>query len=172
MLVLCGLLLIACVYDYTFRRIPNYLLVGIFIAGIVNCFYQTGDIWLGFFQVVHYLVAAMIVTLCFFPVYRIGALGAGDVKLFAVCAGFFSDGCILYFLFSSLLVSAIFILVRFMVVGDMKERFHYLFQYTADVVLNGGWKLYINDKEEKKKCSICLAGPILCSVLMHLGGVY
>lgn len=172
MYFLCGLLVIACIYDYSSRRIPNYLLGIMLLTGLLQGLIENGTFAAGIFAVGRFFLVGGVILLALFPFFRIGALGAGDVKLLAVCAGFFSTDCILYFLFYSMLISAIIIFIRFAIKKDMKERFHYLFQYTTDVICNGGWKLYIQEKEERKKCSICLAGPVLCGVVMHLGGVY
>ena len=169
---LCGLLSVACVYDYIGRRIPNYLLVIMLVTGLGGGVLKATSEMEQIIWVVHFLMVMIIVVAVFFPFYKIGTIGAGDVKLFAVCAGYFSTNQIMYFLFYSMLVSALFIFIRFAMKKDMKERFGYLVQYTTDVMKSGRLRLYIKDKEERKKCSICLAGPVLLGVLLHLGGVY
>lgn len=80
-----------------------------------------------------------------YPFFRLGGLGAGDVKLLGICAGYFHRDKILSFLFCSLLIAAIFALIKMMTEHCTRERL---------------------------KMRIPLAGPVLCSVLLSAGGVY
>ena len=73
-----GLILI-CLYDYRYGRIPNKLLGLLFIAGI--CMRVAGG---GVWEVVTYIARGLVTGAAFYPVYKIGALGAGDVKLLAM----------------------------------------------------------------------------------------
>jgi hypothetical protein len=41
-----------------------------------------------------------------------------------------------------------------------------------EVADSGEWKLYFNDLQEKRDAGICMAGPILLSVLCYWGGFY
>ena len=122
--------------------------------------------------VVQYVMLASLMTLAFYPLFRIGTIGGGDVKLYAACGGFFPKDKILLFLFFSLLIAALFSLIRFLHKGDLKERFCYLISYAKEVADNGEWTFYWKDLQEKKKAGICLAGPILLSVLLYVGGFY
>lgn len=137
---LCIFLLIACYYDYRYRRIPNILVLLIFIVGLTWNFGEQGGKGLLFS-----FLATMLVIAFLCPLFKIKALGAGDVKLFGVCSGYLSDESILYFLFFSLLIAAIMSIVK--------------------IILN-------RKKAECRKLTIPLAGPVLLSILLHTGGVY
>ena len=164
---LCAFLSVASFWDLKFHRIPNSHCAAIGILGVCGAYLLGGA------QVVlHYLLYGTIVMLVFYPLFRIGTIGGGDVKLYGVCSGFFPRDKILYFLFFSLLVAAIFGIVRFVRKGDAKERFTYLILYVKEVLDNGQWKLYWKDTNEKRSAGICLAGPILISVLLYAGGYY
>jgi Flp pilus assembly protein protease CpaA len=165
--VLCVSLGVVCVFDYVTGRIPNLLLAAIFAVGAGWGVYQRGLPGLGI-----YLVVTVAVVFLLFPLFRIGGLGAGDVKLLAVCAGYFPVHKIFYFLFCSMLVSAIFSIVRLMRERNVRERIAYFCEYCLAVALSGRWQLYLPGKDERKFSGICMSGPVLCSVLLGLGGVY
>ena len=131
---LCVFLAAACGYDYRQRRIPNYVILGMTIAGIGWRMYDErapGALW--------YLGQAVLVMAVLYPFFKTGGLGAGDVKLMGVTAGYLPAEKILGFLFCSLLVAALI------------SRFKIL---------------------RKAKGGVRLAGPVLVSILLFLGGVY
>ena len=131
---LCVFLAAACGYDYRQRRIPNYVILGMTIAGIGWRMYDErapGALW--------YLGQAVLVMAVLYPFFKTGGLGAGDVKLIGVTAGYLPAEKILGFLFCSLLVAALISLVKIL---------------------------------RKAKGGVRLAGPVLVSILLFLGGVY
>lgn len=167
MVMLCVFLCAACYFDYRHSRIPNWLTALSLSAGGMLAFWGGGILTLS-----EFLFRSVLAAAFFYPLFRIGTLGAGDVKLFGVCAGYLPDGKVLCFLFFALLFAAIHSLIRFVREPDPKERFCYLFSYIRQVAESGRWTLYFADKQEQKKAGVCLAGPILLSVLLYLGGMY
>ena len=165
--VLCTFLLFACCFDYGRKRIPNWLLILMLISGIgISSFEQ------GMEGVLHFVGKMLLMILFLYFFFNIGALGAGDVKLYGVCAGYLPGDKILYFLFFSLLIAAMISLIKILTEHNAKERLQYLSEYLLDVVVSGNWQLYISNQKEMRKNSICLAGPILGSVLMYIGGIF
>ena len=88
-LLLTALLLAACVADVRARRIPNALVLAVLSAGIVRAAaapllapaaapYAAG--------VTAALLGALLGLAAWVPLYALGVLGAGDVKLFAAAA--------------------------------------------------------------------------------------
>ena len=59
-----------------------------------------------------YFCNVLLTTVAFYLFFYIGAMGAGDVKLLAVCAGYFSGEKVLCFLFFALLFAAVFALCK------------------------------------------------------------
>lgn len=116
------------------------MLLVILIAGLLRSLGNQGGSGLLFF-----LAAMTMLVVMLYPFFKIGALGAGDVKLFGVCSGYLSHNRILYFLFFSLLIAAIFSLINLMAKRNFKDY---------------------------RKTRIPLAGPVFCSVLLYIGGVY
>lgn len=118
-----------------------------------------------------YCLTVIVVLLVLYPFFRIGGLGAGDVKLLSVCSGYFSGLQIFYFLFLSMLISVIFSVIPLLKEGYLKERVFYFLEYCTDVFRSGRWRLYLPQKGGKSPVGICMSGPILCSVLLCMGGV-
>ncbi len=167
LIALCFMLGIACYFDYRKGRIPNLLLIFMLISGEILtgiCGKPQDMIW--------FLLKSVVVVLILYPVFRIGALGAGDVKLYGICAGYLPRNKFLFFLFFSLLIAAVISLIKIMVQKSAAERFGYFCEYVAGVARSGKFYLYIEDAKERKTAGICLAGPILGSLLLYLGGVY
>ncbi len=171
MAVLSILVLAACFYDYRRARIPNWLLVLVLAAGLAKSFAEGGPVGAA-------LCALKVPAVCslFYPLFKIGALGAGDVKLFGVCAGWMPFEKIFPFLFLSLLVAAVFSLIKLLVqrnaVHTVIERLACFYEYLSEAVKSGKWHLYVENTGEKRREAVCLSGPVLCSILFYWGGLY
>lgn len=167
MATLCVFLMMACGFDYWKKRIPNHLLAMMTVVGI----WQAG-LNGGVEGILYFLCKMICMIVCMFFLFKIGALGAGDVKLFGVCAGYLPGDKILHFLFYSLLIAAVISLVKILTEHSAKERLVYLGEYILGVIQCGSWQLYMENQREQQRCGICLAGPILGSALMWAGGIY
>ena len=96
LLPLLGLLLYASLIDWRRRKIPNWLTFMVLAAGLTRAAY-TGEFTEGLFGVLAGL--ALI-----FPLYVMGAMGAGDVKLMAgLGAWLLSRGVLEVFLLAAVL---------------------------------------------------------------------
>ena len=164
---MCFLLGIACRYDYKSRRIPNGLILGCLLAGLGTRLWEQGISGIG-----GYLGNILLTTMAFYLFFYIGAMGAGDLKLLGACAGFFPTGKVLYFLFFALLFAAIFALYKMYRAHNLWERLCYLGEYVWDVVRCGQWRVYFAEDRASEAVGICMAGPILCSALLYMGGIY
>ena len=164
---LCVLLLAACWFDYRKRTIPNVLIVIAMILGIALNLYRGGISETAAFS--GRMILAAVPLYLFF---MIGAVGAGDVKLFGVTAGFLPFEKILYFLFVSLLIAAMISLIKLLKNNDLTERLEVLMKYFADVWRSGKFRRYPAKAGSDGHVRVCLSGPILLSLLMYLGGVY
>ena len=122
--------------------------------------------------VLEYLASALLTTILLYFVFWIGAIGAGDVKMLGVCAGFFPWNKVLKFLFFALMIAAVIALFKMYLERNMKDRLYYLGEYLWDVFRCGRWKLYFAGEREGAGAGICMAGPVFCSALMYMGGMY
>ena len=164
---LCIMLTAACGYDYRRKKIPNYLMALVAVFGV---WYRLGES--GIDGALSYLGEAVLIICLLYPFFKIGSIGAGDVKLFGVTAGYLPFSRILVFLFVSLLISAMVSLFKMWKESNIRERIGYLAAYLADVAESGCWKLYLESRQEKQAAGICLSGPVLISILLYWGGVY
>ena len=117
-----------------------------------------------------YAGKALAAACLLYPLFRIGALGAGDVKLYGAAAGYLPFLKVFPFLFYSLLAAAVFSLLKMCKQRYFTERVKYFFSYLAEVAATGSWKLYLENERERAAAGICLAGPALISIMLYLGG--
>ena len=164
---LCILLAAACGYDYRRKRIPNFLIAFMAVIGVGWRFWESSVN-----GALSYFGEAVFIMCLLYPFFKIGSIGAGDVKLLGVTAGYLPISRILMFLFVSLLISAMISLFKMWKESNMRERMQYLFAYLTDVARSGSWRLYLENEREKQAVGICLSGPVLLSILLYLGGVY
>ena len=167
MAALCILLTAACGYDYRRKKIPNFLIAFMAVLGVGWRFRESGIC-----GALSYLGETALIMSLLYPFFKIGSIGAGDVKLLGVSAGYLPSSKILIFLFFSLLISAMISLLKMWKESNMRERLRYLAAYLADVTRSGRWKLYLENEKERRSAGICLSGPVLMSILLYLGGVY
>lgn len=164
---LCLFLVAACGFDYRWNKIPNLLILMIAVVGALQ-HWATG----GTEGALWYLGTAVLVAAVLYPLFIIGSLGAGDVKLLGVTAGYLPFKKILLFLFVSLLIAAMISLVKMWKKNNFTERLRYLFAYLADVWHSGNFKLYLENEADRQAVGICLSGPVLLAVLLYWGGFY
>lgn len=156
---------IACIQDYCRRKISNWLIAGMFLYMGFWRLYDQGVGALG-----SCLAATALVGLLLYPLFQLAMLGAGDVKLLAVCSGYVGLQQTVWFLFWTFLAAAIVGVLRMMLRRDAKERLFYLGSYVMDAAKSGQWELYFENKQEQRKASICMAGPALLGYLAVWGG--
>lgn len=167
MAALCILLAAACSYDYRRKKIPNFLIAFMAVLGVGWRFWEGS-----FCGALSYFGEAVCIMCLLYPFFKIGSIGAGDVKLLGVSAGYLPFSKILMFLFVSLLISAMISLFKMWKESNIRERMHYLLAYLTDVARSGSWHLYLENEREKQAAGICLSGPVLLSILLYWGGVY
>lgn len=167
MIVLGLIVSFVAVYDFCQRRIPNGLLLLIIINGFIYRMHNLGVIGL-----LVYMVFSVGTIALLFPIFKVGGLGAGDVKLFGLVAGYLPFGKILYFLFFSMLIAAIISLFKIILFKNIKERWNILIKYFRDVAERRSLFLYPVSKDHDRKATVSLSAPILCSLMFFWGGVY
>lgn len=164
---LCVLLAAACGYDYRYRRIPNGLIVLMAAMGLTRRLWSGGPPGM-----LSYAGEAVFAAAMLYPFFKIGSVGAGDVKLLGAAAGYFPSEKILIFLFFSLLIAAVISLLKMWKQNSFRRRLGHLWGYLSEVVQKGSWQLYLKKEENARAEGICLSGPVLVSVLLYLGGAY
>jgi len=163
------LLLLSALADLMTDRIPNgFVLLGI-VTGIAGSFLSGRGLS-------DTLTSMLIAFLLMYPLYMIGALGAGDVKLLILVGSFRAAGEFMIILAGAFVIGAGFSIVKLAVEKNGRERFRYFFSYLADIWRTGHWKIYGEDLKQDYhtycKNKIHFAVPILLSTVCRIGGVF
>lgn len=159
------LLGITCLFDYFEKKIPNKIVIVLLMYGLVYGFGK-----FGIRGSVLYLVKLLVTGSVFYPLFKIGALGAGDVKLFGVSAGFLGYKGILIFIGVSMVIAAGISLVKMWISGLLKERLCVFYDYFIEVLKCGRIMRYPVNKKDSSTY-IGLAVPVLLGMLVS-GGVF
>lgn len=171
LIVLVFILLLASLWDLKKGIVPNVLIA---IAGsygfLCSVYYQN------FFS---HIPGMIFPILLLYPFYKIGTMGAGDMKLFSVIGLYVSFSESMTCMFLAFMISAIYGVILLVLSKEVKERFSYLISYLKDCMQIGHFRYYYVDSFGKKlsftkeqETKIHMTIPILLSVLIHLGGAF
>lgn len=107
------------------------------------------------------LLFSLIIFLAFYLFYKLGMLGAGDVKLYTVASLYLDPNQFWLFLLCSMLIAAVIGVIHLIKLKNLRERITYFCSYTAEVFISRKFFLYLPNKTEQRKASVHLAGPML-----------
>ena len=96
-ILLILLLAVAVVTDLQGNKIPNLLIVTGLVLGIVTTNH-----------IIESISVSLFIILIFFPAYKIGALGAGDIKCIAMMSFYLTSHELLWALFYTFLTAAVY----------------------------------------------------------------
>ena len=160
-------LLVACYQDYREGKIRNWLICAGLIWGICQQCVLNGQA--GVLDFAEGLLGVLLIT---YPLFKLGMIGAGDVKLFAVCAGSLGIKRGMIFLGCTFLTAAIISLIKMFYHRNFLQRFRYFFRYVEQSVAAKQLFLYGTEGDKEPEIHIPLAGPACLSILLCLGGLY
>lgn len=165
--VLFLLVCFACLQDVRTGKIPNALILMLMAVGIGQGVWREGiggGLW--------YLARFGAYVAAGYLLYRVGAVGAGDVKLLAGIEGFLEWESGLVCLGWMALAAGILALVR-MLRGDCgRERIRYFLSYVGEIAVTGRWRLYLEDMEgaRGRPGTLHLSVPMLAGLGVFLLG--
>ena len=111
-----------------------------------------------------------------YPLFRVGVLGAGDVKLFVMTASFLSMREFMSILAGAFVIGAVFSIGKLITERNGRERFQYFFSYLCNVWQTGHWRIYGEDLKQDYhtycKNKIHFSVPILFSAVCRMGGLF
>lgn len=158
--------------DISKTRIPNLLILTGLISGV---FYRV--ICQGERNYLLLLLGVVIPVILFFPLFLFRAIGAGDIKLFAVTGTFFTLRENLKCIVLAILLGGIIALVKVLFCKNLRQRMKYMFTYFGNVfkyaVAGSFYGFPYVDKEDDasvKKAGIKFSLPILLSAIIVMGG--
>ena len=165
------LLMWAVVTDLSKTRVPNYIIVTGLILGL---FYRV--LYLGHRNYIVILAGIVIPVLIFFPLFLMRAMGAGDIKLFAVTGAFFSIEDNMKCIVLAIMLGGVIALVKVFVNRNLRERLKYMFLYLGNVIrlaLVGNYcEIPYIDREDTavvQTAGIKFTVPVLLGVIVVMG---
>ena len=162
------LLILAVLADLKTDRIPNgFVMFGI-IIGVLGSPANGRAVYRVFMSM---LLAFSVL----YPLFRIGAMGAGDVKVFIMIGSFMGTKELLSIMVLSFIIGALCSLLKLLSEHNGRERMYYFLSYISEVVKTRQWKIYgehlAQDYERYRRNKIHFTVPVLFSVALRIGGV-
>ncbi len=161
------LLCIVCFQDVRTRKISNVLVGFIFVLGGLYGFCL--DDWFG---VANWIAKVLLYLVVLYPLYKIGVVGAGDVKVIAAVEGMFGWD-IGFVCFAWIWVfAAVMALFKLLSQGNAVERLVYFISYVKDVAVTGNWQFYHQERKDgqNKDRTIPVSVPLLMGFALCMGG--
>lgn len=134
------ILTVAMICDFATDKIPNEVIY-IGISGWLLMVVNNRNISVLYLSGVQVLIAFAVT----YPLFKIGALGAGDIKLFMTCACYLCGKPILPCIFISFVIGAVLGIIKLWEEDIWAERFYYFTEYIGEVVRQKKWMLYEKD---------------------------
>lgn len=163
------LLLLSALADLKTDRIPNGFIFSGTVCGIAGSLISGRELS-------GILASVFLAFLLLYPLYKIGAFGAGDVKLFVLIGSFQSIGEVTAILAGAFIIGAGFSLVKLAAEKNGRERLRYFLSYLREIGRTGHWKIYGEDIKQDYhtycKNKIHFAVPILFSAVCRIGGLF
>lgn len=123
-IIVVSALSIATFFDVKMKKVPNFFNLFLLISGIVFS-YMIIDI--SYTKIIFCFLRGAVMA---YPLYYFNVLGAGDVKLLMCISLFLSLNSWIMLILISIFISAIFFLIRLLVINELDfKRFHY-YRYT------------------------------------------
>lgn len=164
--ILIGVFCVALFMDWQFYRIPNICIVAGMAAGLI----LTGVSY-PITELVTLLGTVTVVFLFLYPFYLLGALGAGDIKLFMMTACYVRGEQLMCYLLVSMILAALMSIFKMILYTESRARLFYLGRYVRKVILTGVIDTYQVDKTQRKSM-IRLSIPAFISLLFMCAGIY
>lgn len=121
------------------------------------------------------LVFAVIIAMILFPLFMIGCLGAGDIKLLMVIAGFYELKDMLRFIFVIFFIGAVIGAVMLICKGMLIKRVKRVLVYFAGIIRNGSidkYNEFTSVKTIETDCNkIHFTLPILIGLILDVKGI-
>ena len=153
--------------DRMYHKIPN-LLSGLMFVCLVIETYLSGSVE----NVAWVMLRVIIAFIVLFPLYAIGVIGAGDVKILMICSGYQPFSRYLYFLFFSMLFGAVEGTIKMIRSRQLRQRIDRLIIYVKKFLATGIPEKYHCNREAEENAGVAMAGHMFMSALLGLSGVY
>lgn len=147
-------------------KIKNHLILsGIFLGLIFHLFEKNLNNFFGG------ILGSILPLIFLFPLFKLKALGAGDIKLFSVIGLFFGRLFVLQSILYSFLIGGVLSMIHLIRKKQFLSRYQYLIQYTKTYFLkSSSTKIppYYNIKEQGYTGVIHFTVAIFLGVILQL----
>lgn len=113
--------------------------------------------------------------LLLYPLFKIGALGAGDIKTLVMTGSFLAVEEFMTVLAAAFVVGAVFSIGKLLVERNGRERLSCLLSYAAELVRSRQWQLYgeelRKDDRAYRRNKIHFTVPVLFGAALRVGGL-
>lgn len=154
--------------DLKTDHIPNGLILFGTIVGM------SGSLWYRL-DLLQPAASMLIAFALLYPLFKIGALGAGDIKVFIMIGSFVRTKDLIVILILSFVIGAVFSLAKLVIERNGRERLCYLMSYAAEVMRARQWKIYgenmVQDYRLYRSNKIHFTVPILFGAVLRVGGI-
>lgn len=147
-------------------KIKNHLILSGILLGLI--FHLIEKNLNNFFNSI---LGSILPLIILFPLFKLKALGAGDIKLFSIIGLFFGKAFVLQTILYSFLIGGALSIIHLARKRQFLSRYQYLIQYTKTYFLkNSTAKLtpYYNIKEQGYKGVIHFTAAIFLGVIFQL----
>lgn len=117
----------------------------------------------------------LLAFLLLYPLFQIGVLGAGDVKLFVMIGCFYGVRDLAYIMAGAFVIGAAFSLGKLITEKNARERFRYFFAYLYETGRSRRLRIYEEQNQDDHtycKNKIHFAVPVLFSAVCRMGGLF
>ncbi|RZA07075.1 MAG: hypothetical protein EOP11_08690 [Proteobacteria bacterium] len=153
-------------HDLLTRRIPNWFTFPAMLAGLIAQGY-----FLGFSGLVDGAGGLALAMLCFFPMYALGYMGAGDVKLLMVVGAWMGVRPCLHVMLASIFLGAIFalgeVIYRGRLLAVVKNTYSFLRSFAVPALSVEKLKV---DERRKFAFGVCIAGAVALVIYLEQSG--
>ncbi len=113
--------------------------------------------------------------LLLYPLFQIGAMGAGDSKTLIMAGSFLKVQEFLIILAAAFVIGAVFSLFKLAAERNGRQRLFYLGTYVVETAKNRRFKVYgeelLQDQELYRSNKIHFTVPILFGAALRIGGL-
>lgn len=157
-MVLLFYLSTAVIWDLTQFRIPNYyILFGLILGGVMLPIHGYG--------IQEVLLGCLCPVVFLYPLFLIGAFGAGDIKLLAV-TGLFLGGLNLYLVAVSFAAGGVLSLVKMISDKSLCPRLFNFYSYLVHCINEKKILTYLSYSHEKEKNQIHFTAAVMIGYLL------
>lgn len=169
-----GLLLVTLLggawYDMREQRIPNWWCICGCMGGVCLTWILAlpeEKVW----QALLYLIRIGTVMAVWFPLFRLRMIGAGDIKLMALMAGYLGFLTGAYAVLYGFFIGAVLAFLKMLICRNLHQRLMYFFAYIRRLFLTNELVPYYQASRDGKEAVIPLGVCLLGGYVWYLLGM-